>query len=171
VRNILYQSKVVEKLGYVGFIGLFGLEMVLCAVKGLDLTWWQVMLLGFAAYRGGRAISYNGVFHWLREPFCHVKKDSCKAGDNVEVKHAHGLMHTLGDLLCCPICTGTHVASALMSITAFWPELGQMAIYGLAAAGIGELVHWTAESAEWHGRSARVLSGKIAPDEDCNAGF
>ena len=162
LNNILYNSKGWATLGYVAFVGLFGLEMAISSMHIqaiLALAPWQLVLLGLGTYRGARALSYNGVFAWLREPFCQVVPDSSGAGDGVEPKYERGLMGSIGACLSCPICTGTHVGSFLLTLIALWPNLGITLMYGLAVAGIAEFIHWAAEMLEWRGREARENAG------------
>jgi hypothetical protein len=162
LNNILYDSKRWSTFGYIAFVGLFGLEMVIASTHLqaiLALAPWQLALLGLGAYRGARALSYNGVFTWLREPFCKVVPDSSGAGDGVEPKYERGLMGTMGACLSCPICTGTHVGSFMLTLIALWPNLGITLMYGLAIAGIAEFIHWAAEMFEWRGREARENAG------------
>ena len=162
LNDILYYSKRWGTVGYIAFIGLFGLEMAISAMHSqviLALAPWQLALFGFGAYRGARALSYNGVFAWLREPFCKVVPDSSGAGDGVEPKYERGLMGTIGACLSCPICTGTHVGSFMLTLIAVWPNLGIMLMYGLAIAGMAEFIHWAAEMFEWRGREARENAG------------
>jgi hypothetical protein len=160
--NILYYSKRWSTIGYIAFVGLFGLEMAISSTHIqaiLALAPWQLALLGFATYRGARALSYNQVFAWLREPFCKVVPDSSGAGDGVEAKYERGLMGTIGACLSCPICTGTHVGSLTLTLIALWPSFGITVMYGLAIAGMAEFIHWAAEMFEWRGREARENAG------------
>lgn len=154
---------VLKTLGYLLFIGVFLAEIVFCALnfeKIASLQLWQLVLVGLAAFRGGRAISYNGVFAWLREPFCQVVDDSSGAGESVEPRSDHGpFWYAVGHCLSCPICTSTHVGSMLLSLIAVWQPLGLVAVYALAAAGIAEGIHWWAEKMEWQGRLAREQAG------------
>lgn len=162
LNDILYDSKRWGTVGYIAFVGLFGLEMAISAMHSqaiVALAPWQLALFGFGAYRGARALSYNGVFAWLREPFCKVVPDSSGAGDGVEPKYERGLMGTMGACLSCPICTGTHVGSFMLMLIAVWPNLGIVFMYGLAIAGMAEFIHWAAEMFEWRGREAREYSG------------
>ena len=162
LNNVLYDSKSWSTFGYIAFVGLFGLEIAIASMNVqaiLALAPWQLALLGFGAYRGARALSYNGVFAWLREPFCKVVPDSSGAGDGVEPKYERGLMGSIGACLSCPICTGTHVGSFMLTLIALWPSLGLTLMYGLAIAGIAEFIHWAAEMFEWRGREARENAG------------
>ena len=162
LNDILYYSQGGATVGYMIFVGLFALEMAVASTRIqaiLALAPWQLALLGLGAYRGGRALSYNGVFAWLREPFCKVVPDSSGAGDGVEPKYEQGLMGAVGACLACPICTGTHVGSFMLTLIALWPSLGITVMYGLAIAGMAEFIHWAAEMFEWRGREARENAG------------
>ena len=173
LETILYRSNRWAIFGYMAFVGLFGLEMAMCSTHIqaiLALAPWQLGLLGFAAYRGGRALSYNQVFAWLRAPFCQVVPDSSGAGDGVEPKYERGLMGAVGACLSCPICTGTHVGSFILTLIAISPSLGIMVMYGLAIAGIAEFIHWAAEMLEWRGREARENAGTQWLDKNRGAG-
>lgn len=114
--------------------------------------------LGLAAFRGGRAISYNAVFEWLRLPFTAVVPDSSGAGMSVESKGS-GIQRAIGELLCCPVCTGTWVALILAGLLVWVYPFGLVSSIVLAAAGIAEIIHWFAERNEWQGRQAREEAG------------
>lgn len=159
IRN-LFSAKT---LGYILFVTIFGIEMGISALHPdalLALQPWQWLVYGIAAFRGARALSYNGVFGWLREPFTDVVPDSSGAGDSVVPRQgAKGLLYVLGDCLACPICTGTHVGGVLITLTALFPTFGLFLAYGLAVAGVAEILHWHSERDEWQGRAARETAG------------
>lgn len=115
-------------------------------------------MLGLAAFRGGRAISYNAIFEWLRLPFTEVVPDSSGAGMSVESKGS-GIQRAVGELLCCPVCTGSWVALVLAGLLVWVYPFGLVMITVLAAAGIAEIIHWYAERNEWQGRAAREEAG------------
>ena len=117
---------------------------------------WFYVLLGLAAFRGGRAVAFNSVFEWLRVALrCRLVADGSGAGDNWEACEEPGFWHTLGELVCCPICSGTWVAMMLLVANAAHPDLGKGLIVCLAAAGVAELLHWGSEFLSWSGRNAR----------------
>lgn len=116
-------------------------------------------LLGLAAFRGGRAIAYNFIFKWLRDLFgVREVDDSSGAGRSNEATGT-GIRHALGELVCCPICSGTWVGVALLLIYALLPEVGTALIYALAAAGVAEVLDWLSDFLSWNGRSAREQAG------------
>ena len=121
---------------------------------------WFYVLLGLAAYRGGRAVAFNKVFEWLRDLFkCRVVTDTSGAGENVEACEEPGIWQAIGELITCPICAGTWVALGLMVIHSVSPETGRGLIVILAAAGVAELLHWASEFLSWGGRASREQAG------------
>lgn len=113
------------------------------------------VLGGFAVFRSARTISYNGVMAWVRAPFCDVVRDSSGAGDSVEPKA--GSM--FGELLACPVCSGTWAALVLVNVFLYAPAVGWVLLVVLGLAGMSEALHWQAERAEWQGRAAREDAG------------
>lgn len=117
-----------------------------------------LLLVGLAAYRGGRAVAYNFIFTWLRAPFTLVVDDSSGAGKSVEAR-GKGLRRVLGELLCCPTCAGTWVGLMLAGLLVVAYPLGLLLAFVLAASGISEILHWWSERNEWQGRAAREEAG------------
>ena len=121
---------------------------------------WFYVLLGLAAFRGGRAVAFNKVFEWLRTLFrCRIVTDSSGAGKNAQACDEPGIMQALGELITCPICAGTWFAMSLLVARAINPDLGNGLIVVLAAAGIAEMLHWAGEYLEWGGRHSREQAG------------
>lgn len=118
--------------------------------------------LVLASLRLAHAVSYNAIFEWVRAPFTEVKQDSCGAGANVHPKGT-GAWAVIGELLSCPICSGTWAALTLTALATVTPA-GVFLVHVLAVAGGYELVHRLSEKWEWEGRRSRVVSGKISPD-------
>lgn len=120
-----------------------------------------VACLGLASYRLGRAVSFNTVGLWIRNA-CRVetRPDSCGAGDNNH-STGTGIRWVVGELVTCPICSGTWSAVLLTTMYALVPAYGIVMIYILAAAGIAEQFHWLSETLEWFGRNNREQAGKL----------
>lgn len=114
-------------------------------------------LAGLASLRLGRTISYNGIAEWLRWPFVHEVEDTSGAGNNLEANP--GLFNVIGQLITCPICSGTWSASFLVTVYCLNAQLGSAFIAILGIAGISEILHWMAEKHEWEGRAAREAAG------------
>lgn len=121
--------------------------------------WLFPLLVGLAAFRGGRAIAYNLIFHWLRDLFgVREVDDSSGAGKSNEAT-GHGIRRIIGELLCCPVCSATWVALGLLVIYVIYQPAGEIFTYALAAAGLGEVFEWLAEYLFWRGRQAREEAG------------
>jgi hypothetical protein len=119
---------------------------------------WTLVLVGLAAFRGGRAVAYNFIFSWLRAPFTHSSPDSSGAGDSIHAS-GQGLKRVLGELLSCPLCAGTWVALVLSGCIVLVYPFGMALAFVLAAAGAAEILHWWAGRDEWQGRAAREQAG------------
>lgn len=155
---------------------LIGLETVFVAViVGISLTHplivppvWLLVAFIPATLRMARTISYNEVAEWLREPFCYVKRDSCRAGADVHARTDRtGFHEAIGGLLSCTsACAATWSALTLYSLWILFPRFGTMLVIVLAIAGGSEILHYAAQMFEWRAREARVTSGMICPDED-----
>lgn len=149
-----------NRIVYMGITGLFVVEILAIASHAHQLERAPVffwVLAGFAAFRLARTISFNGVAEWLRAPFCEVKPDGSGAGDNVEAKNGN----PIGELIACPICTGTHTALVIVAAYAWLPALGLALAAGLGLAGVSEVIHWTMEAAEWRAHTAREECGAM----------
>jgi hypothetical protein len=152
----------------IGLDGLFlGLILLVAHLRaeipviGLDL----LVFFALATFRLARTISFNEIAEPLRAPFTVVQKDSCGAGANVHPKGSR-FQYVVGSLLACPICTGTWSALFLYGTWVVYEPVGRALIYVLAFAGASEILHWTAQLAEWAGRQARCVSGMISPDKE-----
>lgn len=115
------------------------------------------VLAGFATFRMARTISFNGVMDWLRAPFAVEVEDSSGAGLSTEAKP--GPFQVIGELLCCPICSGTWSALILSSLYCLDERIGWAAAAVFGLAGISEVLHWGAEALEWAGRNQREQAG------------
>ena len=131
-------------------------------------TGWFYVLLGLAAFRGGRAVAFNSVFEWLRSLMgAKVVPDGSGAGDNAECPPSrNGYKYALCQLVTCPICSGTWFGMALLVANAVSPDLGRGLIVVLAAAGVAEFLHWGSEFLAWGSTASRYRAGTEAQDRE-----
>lgn len=113
--------------------------------------------LGLATFRMAHTISFNGIASWFRDWFTVTVPDSAGGSESIEAKD--GWLQPIGELLCCPICSGTWNAVGLCTLYALIPTVGIVAVIVLGAAGLSELFHWWSEKQEWQGRLAREQAG------------
>lgn len=159
-------SKAAErKLAFILLELLFLADIVLVSTHIREIPWSLAPWFVLATLRLAHTVSYNEVMEWLRAPFCEVRKDSCRAGDNVHPK-GEGMVRVLGALISCPVCSGQWAALILVNLYLLWQPVGLTLVYVLGFAGAYEVLHYVKEMLEWVGRAARVLSGKIAPDKE-----
>ena len=119
----------------------------------------DVALLGLAAFRLGRLVSYDRVMEPLRSSFTHTVPDPTGAGESVEPKGV-GWQRSVGELISCPICSGTWIAAALLYGLEFAPGPTRVLIMIMSAMGLGELLDSLNEWLCWNAQAARKQSGK-----------
>lgn len=106
-------------------------------------------------------MSGNYIFLPLRELVgIEVIPDTSGAGDSTGIKaDVHGVRRVMAELVNCPICAGQWTAMVCLALYGLDNNLGSVFTYALAAAGIGEAIHWYAEAQEWTGRNQREQAG------------
>lgn len=119
----------------------------------------DLVLLGLATYRTGRLIVYDKVIAPLREPFTTTTYDASGVGKTVTSRQQTGIIHALGELFSCPICTGTWVAAGLVYGLGLVPRATRTLLYIQGAVGIAELLHAAEEALKWTGQTERATSG------------
>lgn len=122
-----------------------------------SIEWYVLVALPFAVLRTAVTISENQVMGWLRRPFCNTSPDSCGAGDSVSPKPGS----VLGELIACPICSGTWGALILVGLYQLWHPVGVTAILALGAAGASEFLYYAKERNAWSARFNRVRDGHL----------
>ena len=123
-------------------------------LKSRDLA-----MLGFASYRLGHLISFDKVTEPLRLPFTETKMDDFGAAMTVEAR-GEGVQRALGELVSCPICSGTWAAAALVYLVNLFPGPGRVLITMLGAIGMGEVLHSLTEQLSWSATLARKRVGR-----------
>ena len=119
----------------------------------------ELAMLGFASYRLGHLISFDKVTEPLRLPFTETKMDDFGAAMTVEAR-GEGVQRALGELVSCPICSGTWAAAALVYLVNLFPGPGRVLITMLGAIGMGEVLHSLTEQMSWSATLARKQVGK-----------
>jgi len=119
----------------------------------------DLVMLGFATYRLGHLISFDKVTEPLRLPFTETKMDDFGAAMTVEPR-GEGIQRALGELISCPICSGTWVAAALVYGLNLFPGPARIFMTILGAIGMGEFLHSVTEALSWTATRARKEVGK-----------
>jgi hypothetical protein len=126
--------------------------------QAITLRPFDLALLGFATYRLGRLASYDKVTEPLRRPFTRTQPDPSGAGDTVAPKGV-GAQRALGELLSCPICSGTWIAAVLVYSLNLAPGPTYAFLSMMSAIGIAELLNAITEALQWTGEAERREAG------------
>jgi len=162
---MLRDAKTQEQATYLAlsgaFLALFGLfssrrrrKRDLERLSSRDLV-----MLGFAVYRLGHLISFDKVTEPLRQPFTETKMDDFGAAMTVEPR-GEGVRRALGELISCPICSGTWVAAVLVYALNLFPGPARVFTTIQGAIGFGEVLHSMTEALSWTAARARKEVGK-----------
>jgi hypothetical protein len=147
---IVFLSLLVSFIGYMTFYGP--------GLKAFQLSWMELLLLGLSTYRLGHLISYDRVMEPFRRFFTETIPDPTGAGETVEAK-GKGVQQAIGQLICCPICSGTWIAAALVYALYLWPDAARVFLTMTAAVGAAELLNAAGESWSWSAQYHRTLTG------------
>ena len=140
---------------FIGWMVLFGPGWVIFQLSTLN-----IVLLAFATYRMGHLLSYDRVMEPLRSFFTETIPDPTGEGMTVEAK-GEGLQQVIGQLMCCPICTGTWAAAGMVYALYLFPGPAQIFITIMAVVGMAEIINAAGELFSWGGQYARNSSGSI----------
>ena len=119
----------------------------------------DLVLLGLSTLRLGRMVSYDLVTEPLRQPFTKTVPDPTGAGDTVEPREGSGFQRSLGQLIACPICTGTWVAAGLVYFFYSLPGPSRIFMTMMGTTGLAEILNALVENWSWSGQLARVRAG------------
>jgi hypothetical protein len=105
------------------------------------LSPWDLLQLTAATHKVSRLIAKDPVTSPLRAPFTRYEGTSAPSELAEEVR-GHGLQHSIGELLTCPMCLAQWVATALTLGLVFAPHTSRMVISVFTAvAGADFLQH------------------------------
>ena len=127
-------------------------------LSAFHLGWLDLVILTFATYRLGHLISYDLVMEPFRQLFTKTVPDSTGVGESVEPK-GEGVRRALGQLICCPICSGTWVAALLVYALYLWPGPVRVFLTMTAIVGAAEILNSAGEALSWTGQYQRTLNG------------
>ena len=149
------------KLTLIGvFLGLLAAFTARQASRGEDvqITPFDLLLLGLTTYRAGHLIAYERVTEPVRAPLTDTVPDNSGVGDTVVASGA-GVRYALGELVSCPTCVGTWAAAGLVYGLHLAPRPTRVFLAVMSTTGVAELLHCSVEAASWVGRAARVFAG------------
>jgi len=124
-------------------------------VKPFDL-----FMLIFATFRLGRLVAFDQVMEPVRASITKTVPDESGAGDTV-VARGQGVRKSFGQLVSCPICAGTWIASGLVYALQLFPHPTRIFLSMISAVGGAELLNAITEGMNWTGEKARAQLGEI----------
>lgn len=154
-----------KKLGYLIFSVLWLVEVYLISLEWDKLAnvsplYW--VLVGLATVTIAHTISFYPVGSWFRAPLTEIKRDTAGGVDGVEPKAGlHPILAVAGELICCPICSGTHGATLMLLVFTLNSNFGWALAAAAALSSVNMLLHWTSEKLQWEGRLALQQSQSI----------
>lgn len=167
-----YATKVVLVIVFlsalVAFVVFFGPDRLLQTVQSWNVL--DLSLLALATYRLGHLVAYDRVMEPFRQPFARTVPDSSGAGDTVEAREGRGIRHALGQLVSCPICSGTWICAMLVYALALLPGPTRIFLWMTAAIGLAELLNALSEALCWRGELSRAQTGAINRRRDAQTG-
>ena len=105
------------------------------------LSPWDVFQLAVATHRLARTVAKDPVTSPFRAPFT-AYNGTGAPGELAEEVRGHGLQHSIGELLACPMCLGQWVATAFCLGLVISPRITRLAMSTMTAvAGADFLQH------------------------------
>ena len=153
-----------ERLTYITIIGFFFTLLGLLvsrerkAARPFDPSPRDLALLGLATFRVGRIAAFSRVTEPLRAPVTETVPDEFAAGEYV-VAEGTGVQKALGELVSCPLCVGTWVATGLVYGLRLAPGPTRLVAAILGVSGLAELLNAGTEALSWAGQAARKEAG------------
>jgi hypothetical protein len=129
------------------------------SLKPFDLA-----LLTLSTYRLGRLVAFDKVFEPVRHPVTVTTIDETGAGQTVEPR-GKGARRSLGELISCPICSGTWIAAGLVYGLQVFPYPTRLFLWIISSIGGAELLNAVTEAFSWLGQAARKEAGNGNEEE------
>jgi hypothetical protein len=119
----------------------------------------DMVLLGFATLRLGRLVAYDLITEPVRKPFAKTVPDETGAGETVMPRTGSGFRQAIGELVSCPICSGTWIAAGLVYALHMFPNPTRIFTTIMGVTGLAEFLNALTEALAWSAELARKLAG------------
>ncbi len=124
----------------------------------VQLSTLDLLQLGLASYRLGRLVSYDKVAETYRSPFARTVPDPSGA-DMTVVPRGQGMRAAIGEMIACPICSGTWIAAGLVYGLGLLPRPTRILLNIMSSIGLAELFNAVTEALQWTGQLQRERAG------------
>ncbi len=157
-KAVNYITKLVLMVFFFGFFLFFVLRLPEL-IQNFRPTLLDIGLLAFATLRAGRMVAYDLVAEPLRFPFAKTVPDDMGNGEGVEPRTNGGVLGAFGQLVSCPICTGTWVAAVLVYCLYVWPAPTRVFLVIMGTMGLVEFLNSAVEAMCWSSEQGRTQAG------------
>ncbi|MCC2628638.1 MAG: hypothetical protein K0S14_2288 [Thermomicrobiales bacterium] len=153
-----------ERLAYVTLVGLFlGMLGVFVSRERKERHVFDphprdILLIALATFRAGRVTAFERVTEPFRDPVTETVPDAFEAGEYV-IAEGTGVRKAIGELVSCPICVGTWVASGLVYGLRIAPGPTRLVAAILGVSGLAEMLNAVTETLSWGAQAARKQAG------------
>jgi hypothetical protein len=153
-----------ERLAYVTLVGLFlGMLGVFVSRERKERHVFDphprdILLIALATFRAGRVTAFERVTEPFRDPVTETVPDAYEAGEYV-IAEGTGVRKAIGELVSCPICVGTWVASGLVYGLRIAPGPTRLVAAILGVSGLAEMLNAVTETLSWGAQAARKQAG------------
>jgi hypothetical protein len=148
-----------RKMTLFGFTALFVAETLLA--QGVELSIFQWIMLSLSASMIGRTVAYLGVFDWVRFLLVKEVPHSSGAGADNHPKYSSGPLAAIGELMCCPVCSGTWGGMALIVVFKYFPSWGNTLMTAFSVAALAWFASFATQLVEWKTNEARENTGNL----------
>lgn len=130
-------------------VGLFLILEITIYFGHVTLSLLEWIWLALAASLIGRAVAYMTIGYPFRALFATTKDHPNGIGGWTEPKYDRGWKKAIGELLTCPVCSGTWAAALLLILWNINPTVALHTCQVFAAGSVAALVSYTTEAIEW----------------------
>lgn len=103
---------------------------------------WDLVLLSVATHRLSRTLAKDPIASPLRAPFTEYEGVGAAAELKEQVRTEHGLQHSVGELISCPMCLAQWVATVFGVGLVFAPRQTRLAMAVLSAVAASDFLQY-----------------------------
>lgn len=148
-----------QRAAYVTLSGMFMTLFAAFATRTrrrevLRLQPFDLLLLSLSTFRLSRLVSYDKVLEPYRAPFTETVPDASGAGKTTRPT-GQGVRRAIGELLACPICSGTWIAAGLVYALGVAPNSTRAFLAIMSSIGSAEILNAAHETLQWTAQEQR----------------
>lgn len=133
-----YLAALATYVGLVGLVGVIGRRRGARIPKRFSPG--DILLLSVATHKASRLLTKSSVTSAVRAPVARYRQ-SAGEGEVNEAVRGNGIRHSVGELLTCPFCAGTWIASGLTAGLVLAPDITRLAATTLTVIAGSDFLH------------------------------